>query len=138
MKTLNCETFSPDKRNEALGGLFGLVTNVSISSPTPTSLSLSWNPPDDPWYTEESYRYEIKYQLQQIGYCNPNQGPLINHTSDTSSTAVEVNDIDAFSNYNIYLRAIKNGHYGMLYNTSFRTMETGMVFMIFHIVSCVV
>ena len=103
----------------------GLVSNFHISSPTPTSLALSWEPPDDPWCTDDPYRYAINYQLQQKGSCNPNPGPRINHAQDSSKTAVEVNYLEPFSNYSFHLRAINHGLYGRFFEMSSRTRETG-------------
>ena len=103
----------------------GFVTNVNISSPIPTSLTLSWEPPDDLCHTDNPYRYEIKYQLQQKGSCNINDGPLIIHTSFSTRTTVEISDLEPFSNYSLHLRAINIGHYGRSYSTSFRTRKPG-------------
>ena len=103
----------------------GFVNNVRISYPSSTSLSLSWDSPDDLCQTNDPYRYEIKYQLQQIGSCNPNHGPLMTHTSNSNRTTMEVCDLEPFSNYSFQFRSIVNGHYGRPYDISFRTRETG-------------
>ena len=102
----------------------GFVTNVSISYTSSTSLSLSWEPPNDPWCSSEPYRYGIQYQLLQKGQCNTDSTNRCTLPNSRQRTA-DVTDLEPFSNYRFYLQAMHNTHNGRIFTMNFKTNETG-------------
>ena len=100
------------------------VRNLEVHSPSPTSLSLSWQQPDDPFCSQDLREYKIQYQTTSRGQCGQTSDEIITYSIlNLNETRTTINNLEPNSTYRIFVVARNSMGLENARNTSASTLQ---------------
>ena len=82
------------------------VRNLAVQSTSPTSLSLSWQQPDDQYCSQDLREYKIQYQATNRGQCGQVSDEVLTYSVlNLNETRVAINNLASYSTYRVFVVA---------------------------------